>query len=203
MIHDRAAEARRIRRPALCFTLLLAVAALGPSGGAEGETTALWRYPVSGQGDVQMDLPSSWKEAGRDEKAGVVRFRPGGGVKAELTLAVSWSGTADPDFSGSSRLQDQVFKRGQEFLDQAVEARVTLRELRGPQAAGYYWTLRDRAPGKKWALYVTRGMVGAGRALLDFTLVTSRSDPPEIRQALKMLAGARQGEPAAESPAGP
>ena len=182
--------------------LLLAAIFLGsmPARGAETDATTLWSYLVPGQGAVEMDLPSTWMEVVRDEESGIVRFRPSDGVKAELTLNVTWSLAPDPDFNGPSRLRSLVEAGASGFLDQAVESRYTIRELRGPHSGGYYWVLRDRAPRKKWAAYVTRGMVGVGTILLDFTLVTPQPDMPEIRQALKMIAGSRLAEPEPEPP---
>lgn len=184
------------RLPLLAAILLGSVSALG----AEGEATMVWTYLIPDQGTVQMDLPSSWMEVTRDEEARSVRFRPSDGAKAELALSISWSEAPDPGFNGPARLQALVEEDARGFLDQAVESRYAIRELRGPQSGGYYWALRDRAPKKKWAAYVTRGMVGAGNVLLGFALVTPQSDMPEIRQALKMIASARLVEPEPEPP---
>lgn len=190
--------------PVIGLAVLAGTAGSGPARAAEVERITVWSYAVPGQGALEMDVPSSWTEVRRDEKAGEVRFRPRDGAAAELTLVVSWSEAPDPAFNGPSRLQSLVDEAALAFLDQAVESRYAIRELRGPQAGGYYWTLRDRMPKKRrWAAYVTRGMVGAGTVRLDFTLLTPQSDLPEIRQALKMLAGVRQAQPGAEPSARP
>jgi hypothetical protein len=166
-----------------------------PARGAERPPTTAWSFKVPGQGPVVMDLPSAWVEVSRDKKAGKVRFRPRDGVKADLNLNISWNPVADEAFNGAPALRNRVEATALDFLDQAVESRYIIRELGGPDGGGYYWSLRERSPKSPATAYVMRGMMAAGTTLLDFTLVTGQSDLPEIRQALKMIAGARQEEP--------
>jgi hypothetical protein len=177
----------------------------GGARAANNEKTTLWTFPILGQGDLLlMDLPGAWNEVMRDKKDGIARFRPRSGVRAELTLRIVRSDPPDPEAGDPARIREQVEQAARDYLDQAVESRYTIRELRGPQTVGFYWTLRDRMPKKKtWAAYVTRGQIGAGSAFLDFTLLAEQSDLPELRQALKMLAGLRREEPWADPPAQP
>jgi hypothetical protein len=166
-----------------------------PVWAAEPPPAKAWRFKIPGQGPVVMDLPYAWVEGSRDQKAGKVRFRLRSGVRADLILNISWNPVADEAFNGAPTLRHRVEATALDFLDQAVESRYIIRELGGPDAAGYYWSLRERSPKTPSTAYVMRGMMGAGTTLLDFTLITGQSDMPEIRQALKMIAGARQGEP--------
>lgn len=186
-------------RPSAALALAVAIpigAALqAPVRAAQPPPTTPWSFKVPGQGPVLLDLSSDWVEVSRDKKHGKVRFRPRYGVKADLTLNISWNPVADATFNGTSTLRERVEATALDFLDQAVESRYTIRELGGPEAGGYYWTLRERMPKKPSGAYVMRGMIGAGTTLLEFTMVTGQPDMPEIRQALKMIAGARQGEP--------
>lgn len=192
---------RQGRRPSIALGLAASIAI--PIGmnlaaralAADPPPTTPWIFKIPGQGPVLMDLPSAWVEVSRNKKAGKVRFRPRDGVKADLTLNISWNPVADEAFNGASTLRDRVEGSALNFLDQAVESRYTIRELGGPEAGGYYWMLRERTPKSPSTAYVMRGLMRAGTTLLEFNLVAGQSDMPEIRQALKMIAGARQGEP--------
>ena len=186
-------------RLALAAACLAGMLLSGGARAANDEKTTLWSFPIPGQMDLQMDLPGAWNEVMRDKKGRIARFRPRSGVRAELTLRIVRSDPPDPAAGDPAGIREQVEQAARDYLDQAIESRYTIRELRGPQTVGYYWTLRDRMPKKKtWASYVTRGQVGGEGALLDFTLLAEQSDLPELRQALKMLAGLRREEPGAE-----
>ena len=192
---------RQGRRPSIALGLAASIAIpigmnlAAQARAAEPPPTTPWNFKIPGQGPVLMDLSSAWVEVSRDKKAGRVKFRPRDGVKADLTLNISWNSVADEAFNGPSALRDRVEVSARDFLDQAVESRYTIRELGGPEAGGYYWTLRERTPKNPSTAYVMHGMMGAGTTLLEFTLVTGQSDMPEIRQALKMIASARQADP--------
>ena len=174
--------------------------ALRPARAAEGEVTE-WRYPIDRHGPLLFELPDALQEMERDDTARTVLFRPTDWAKFEMSLEVGWSETPDPGFNEPAMLRAWVQWQGEERLDQSVESRVTLHELRGPQAGGFYFTLRDRAPRKKWETFVTRGSVGVGDLRLRFTILTPQASTPPLRQALKMLAGSRQGEPPPPEPA--
>lgn len=175
---------------ALLITVLLPVSARA----ARGSEPVAWTYAIPNQAPMQMDLPSSWTESGRDAKNHTIEFKPTDGARAELTLQLVWKGQADPSFNGQDALRDLVGDEGHDLLDRSVESRLALKDLRGPESTGYYFTLREIAPRKKWALFTTRGAVGLGNLLVRFTLLTGQANMPETRQALKMLASGRQGE---------
>jgi len=181
--------------------------ALRPARAAEGEVVE-WLYPIDRHGPLLMDLPDVWQETESDDDAHIVTFRPTDYSKCEVTLEVGWSATPDPGFNEPGALRAWVEGQGEELLDQSVESRVTLHELRGPQSGGFYFTLRDRAPRRKWAVFVTRGAIGVGDLRIRFTILAPQASTPPWRQALKMIAGGRQGEAppppkpeAAEAPA--
>lgn len=186
--------------------LLAGGEAFRPARAAEGDVTE-WRYLIDRHGPLLIELPDALQEAERDDGTHIVRFRPTDGAKCEVTLEVGWSETPDPRFNEPEMLRAWVQWQGEELLDQSVESRVTLHELRGPQSSGFYFTLRDRAPRKKWETFVTRGAVGVGDLRLRFTILTPQANTPPLRQTLKMIAGSRQGElpppepAAAEAPA--
>jgi hypothetical protein len=171
-----------------------------PARAAEGEVTG-WRYPIEGHGPLLFELPDALQETRRDESAHTLRFQPTDGAKFQMSLEVGWSEIPDPAFNEPAVLRAWVEGQGEELLDQSVESRVTLHELRGPLAGGFYFTLRDRSPRKKWETFVTRGAIGVGDLRLRFTILTPQASTPPLRQALKMIAGSRQGEAPPAAPA--
>ena len=150
-----------------------------------------WQHELAPQSTVEIDVPFGWEVVEPVENGAPTRFVPVDGthcdVLVEFGLAADWQ----PPIGGAEALRALVEAEASDFLDQAVESHYTLRELRGPEAAGYFYALRDRAPRKKGAAFLQRGALLVRGAVIRFTIETPKPDLPAIRQALKMLAGSR------------
>lgn len=198
---------RRSRVPTVSLPLLgagvwMLTAGAPPRAQAiDPEPAIRWQHSVSDAVTVEIDVPPGWEVIEPAEAGDVTRFAPVDGSHCDVRVEFALASGARPPIAGDDALRALVDAEAQDFLDHAVESRYTLRELRGPVAAGYYFMLRDRAPRRKGAVFLNRGALLAQNAVVRFSIETSKPDLPAIRQALKMLAGSRARVAAAGTPA--
>ena len=159
--------------------------------GTDTEPAIRWQHPLSPAAIVEIDVPPGWEVIEPVEPDGVTRFAPIDGTRCDVRVGFFLASTADSRVPSAEALRSLVDGEAREFLEQAVESRYSLRELQGPEAAGYYFMLRDRAPRRKGAVFLNRGALLVREAIVRFSIETPKPDLPAIRQALKMLAGSR------------
>ncbi|HET8947626.1 MAG TPA: hypothetical protein VFQ07_11650 [Candidatus Polarisedimenticolia bacterium] len=179
---------------ALCG--LVASAALAQAPGSapavrEPEPAIRWQHTLSPQVTVEVDVPSGWEVVEPPDSGAPTRFIPVDGTHCDVVVDFGLASDTQPPIASPEALRALVDAEARDFLDQAVESRYTLRELRGPETAGYYYALRDRAPRKKGAAFRQSGALLVRSAVIRFRIETPKPDLPAIRQALKMLAGSR------------
>jgi hypothetical protein len=187
---------RTVRRVVLSFAmgaLLLAGTAFGllRAQGSDPEVSIHWQTEVSPQATIAIDVPYGWEVVEPVEKGAPTRFVPLDGTHCQVLVQFALASDTRPPIAGTETLRTFVDAEAGEALDQAVESHYTLRELRGPETAGYYYALRDRTPRRKEAVFLQRGALLVRNAVIRFRIETPKPDLPAIRQALKMLAGSR------------
>jgi len=181
---------------AVLLTLGMDVA--GPSARAqEPPTSYRWSLEVPGTGTLIIDLAPGWEPNSPQGGDGLADWRATTRNRCEMTIHIVASPLPDPAFNGPTALLDLVRRQAEAFLPEAIEARYTLVDLRGPEAGGYYFALRERAPRRRQPAYVTQGAIGLGNLRAEFTLRSPASGLAEIQDALKSLAAARLDRQAA------
>lgn len=158
---------------------------------AEGPTVIHWQQQVSPVAAVAIDVPEGWEVIEPVDSGSAIRLRPLDGTPCDVWVEFALASGATPPIASVEALRALVDVQARDFLDQAVESRYALRELQGPEAAGYYYMLRDRSPRRKTAVFLNRGALLVREAVVRFSIETPKPDLPAIRQALKMLAGSR------------
>ena len=99
-----------------------------------------------------LPVEDTWRVALPQSANGLptITFLPPAGNDPQVLI------TACPPKAGTApqgpELRREAEAAGKKALAQAVERGLALRELRGPQAFGYFYTLTDRAPGPKGAV---------------------------------------------------
>jgi len=157
----------------------------------EPEPAIRWQHVLSPQATIEVDVPAGWEVVEPSQADGPTRFIPVDGTHCDVVVNFGFASDAQPPIASTEALRALVDAEARDFLDQAVESHYTLRELRGPETAGYYYALRDRAPRKKGAAFLQKGALLVRTAVIRFRIETPKPDLPAIRQALKMLAGSR------------
>ncbi len=176
--------------------VLLAPTALAQAPAAapairEPEPAIRWQHVLSAQATIEVDVPAGWEVVEPAEAGGPTRFIPVDGTHCDVVVNFGFASDHQPPIASTEALRAVVDAEARDFLDQAVESHYTLRELRGPETAGYYYALRDRAPRRKGASFLQNGALLLRTAVIQFRVETPKPDLPAIRQALKMLAGSR------------
>lgn len=150
-----------------------------------------WVYPLPDGTALTIQVPSGWDERTSAGAPGQVHFSAGGS-RCEVQIAITLVAGSDPPLDAPEAVRALVDADARDYLDRAVEGHYNLRELRGPDAVGWYFALRLREPVHKGSAFVNRGAVKIGAVVLRFSIETPKPDLPEVRQALKMVAESRQ-----------
>jgi hypothetical protein len=182
--------ARRGAGPAAIVMALTVAAVSLPARAKEPASTFRWSVEVPGTGTLVIDLAPGWEPESTQRGDGLADWRASTRSHCEMTVRVVGSPLPDPAFNGPSALHDLVRNQAEALLPEAIEGRYDIQALRGPEAGGYYFALRERSPRRKQA-YVTQGAVGLGNLRAEFTMRSPAPDLEEINQALKSLAAAR------------
>ncbi len=151
------------------------------------------QYPVPGHGALALPVPEDWRVSVKplDKPAALVlRFDPASGsdfiVQATaVPLSLEQSAGMTPE-----QIRQSVRDGATKPLGEAVERDVVVEELRGPQAAGYYYSLTARTPAPDGYRHLTQGTLVAGGLMMIFTILHRNADAPEKAAAIRMLAGA-------------
>lgn len=179
------------RRFARFVPVLLCGATLAGAQALDQNTPAPtpWVYPLPDGSALTLQVPADWDERSSSETPGQAHFS--GTAHCEVQVAITLVAGSDPPLDNPEAVRALVDADARDYLDRAVEGHYTLRELNGPEAAGWYFALRQRQPARKGAAFVNRGAVRVGAVVLRFSVETPKPDQPEVRQALKMLAEAK------------
>jgi len=182
------------------FVLLLAALSLA----ARGRSMSPRAYDLPGHGRLELSAPAEWKDdvsRPPGDLPPTIEFSPASGNAFSLQVTPLFSPTADPDYNRPASLRPLLMKIGQKQLEESVEKEITLKEIKGHEVSGYYFTVTDRAPKPDEWTYLTEGAAGVGDLLVSFTILTNSLDSGELRQALRVIESCRQiRTPAAEPP---
>ena len=169
--------------------LVPALALYASKGGLE-----LHSYSLPGHGALQLNVPTSWQETvshPRGDLPPTIEFAPAKGNSFSVQITPLWSVTSDPTFNHPDKIRPLVETIGRKQLEQSVETEVTLNEIKGVEARGYFFTVTDKAPKEEEWKFLTAGAVGVGDLLVSFTILTNSLDA-ERDQALQIIGAVRQ-----------
>jgi hypothetical protein len=170
------------------------------------EATSVRTYSLPGHGILELKVPSSWKESVSRPPGDLpptLEFSRASGNEFDVQITPIWSPTGDPDLNRPEVIRALVEKMGRKQLDQAVESEIKLKEIKGPQSQGYFFTLTDRAPAEGEWKHLTAGAAGVGKLLLSFTILTNSLEAGELDRALRMIKSSRWSASPSSEPGAP
>jgi hypothetical protein len=153
------------------------------------------KYPISGHGMLELNVPTSWKvevHKSQEKMPPTLIFKPASGDDFQVLVTVLWSNKGEPDFNSQSKVRILVEKDGQKLLPQTVETKIELKEIKGVNNIGYYFSITDKAPNPGEYRYMNRGAIGVGNLLLNATILHRVKESESIKDALFLLREARQ-----------
>jgi hypothetical protein len=145
-------------------------------------------YWLPGRRILALRVPQDWAESRQPLEADApftITFGPPTGGAFQVLVSVIRQSDQRPD------VRAIVERSGRALLASAVEDRLVLEELSGPQVSGYFFKLTDRAPKPNEYKYLIQGVMRLADLLLTFTVLSNEPDAPEANAALKMLRAAR------------
>jgi hypothetical protein len=188
------AEGRRPARPWGMMIMAVGLwAGLSPLS-ALGQELTLREFFVEKHGTLQLAAPAAWRDSVKKGPRFLpprILFSPisGSDFLVQITPGA-------PQMSGLSRanpaeIRKRVEESGQRLLSRALEADLTVKELAGESALGFYFSLTDRAPKPGEYRHLIQGIAIVGDLSLAFTILYNSPEAEEHRAALEMLSRAR------------
>jgi len=174
-------------RIALASTLLL-VATL-----AAAESTTVRTFVIPEHGSVQLSAPESWPVEMRDahnRTLPTIAFGPNEGATYQVLITPLAPTRKDGPPLAASAVKQMVEQAAQEARTQSVEKTLTIKELKGGNNAGYYFSATDRAPKPDEYKNLTQGVLSLGDVLLTFTILTNDGYESIVPAALTMIKSA-------------
>ena len=176
------------------LVLILAVLLI-TVGGAHGAQPR--RIPVANGGALEVQMPDGWAA---DVQGGGATSAPTVQVTAPgHDFAMTVAPIAIP--SNAGKPSPERIKAAVEQLAAAPEIKartenpsVAVRELGGPQASGYYFSVTDKTwkAGSDEYHYMTQGaLVVGGSVAVNFIFLSNTAPGPDLDAALELLRSAR------------
>jgi hypothetical protein len=177
------------------FVVALLVILLSTGIGSAAEQKAIRKYPIPEHGTLELKVPTPWKgnvHKPQENMPPTIIFDPAKGNDFQVMITVMWDKTGDQDFNSQQKVRTLVEKHGHQFLPNAAEAKIVLHEMKGINHTGYYFSITDKAPNPGEYRYMTRGSIGVGNLLLNFTILHRVKDSQTVGDALSLLREAKQ-----------
>lgn len=162
---------------------------------ATADDAAPRSYALPGHGSFQMNVPASWKDSEHrpvPDQPPTLMFDPPSGAPFKVLVTPIWKFRADIELPTVSQVKDKVRHAAELAAPQAIEKEFPLKELKGEAAKGYYFSATDKAPNPGEFKYMSQGMIRVGELVVTFTVLTNDGQEAVVRDALAMVAGARQ-----------
>ncbi len=169
--------------------LLLAFASL-----AAAEQTAVRTYQLAEHGSFQLTVPKSWHEEIQQPQNGqplTIIFKPSSGPAFQIMVSPIYPrpGMVKPTMQNLKIKVESIIA---DISSQAVEKNIAIKEIRGPSAAGYYFTATDKAPAPGEFKLMTQALLGADELTIVRTVLTDDNSGAVLSQALDMIKSSKQ-----------
>jgi hypothetical protein len=150
-------------------------------------------YSLADRGALELDVPAAWQDMVERTQGlpPVIRFSAREGAQFEVLLTPSWALTPDRKMPGKEELRAGVQRGADSAARRSVERLIEVKELKGKQGDGYYFSATDRKPKRNEYKYLTQGVTAVGDLRVAFTILTNDGQELVVKDALAMLAGAR------------
>ena len=151
------------------------------------------QFALPDHGVFEITVPTDWQdEVGRppNRLPPTIKFRPKAGPSFEVLMTPLWpiEGKAPP--TDALTVRREVEKAAAGASSQAVEKHIEVRELKGSNGTGYYFSATDRAPAPGEYKHMTQGILPVGQLAISFTILTNDGQESAVAQSLEALQSA-------------
>lgn len=178
----------------LFFATILLVLSLGDIVRAD-EKTEKKKYPIPNHGVLELNTPVSWKartHKPQENMPPILIFDPATGTDFQLTIMVSSGKKGETGFNSAEKVKSSLEKEGQQLLPRITETKLALKEIRGNDHTGFYFTATDKNVDPGEYRYMTRAGIGVGDLLVQATVLHRVKDSEAIKATLSILREAKQ-----------
>lgn len=166
-----------MRRRLLALALLSTTAVLSLAWTA----AAVKSFALGKTGTLQVTMPEGWNGATDGQSPVTVT------LKAPTAKKVSVQATPMPQANPSdAQMKELATTIGSYYLPNAVEKKVTLEELNGPQVKGFVSSFTDASPTTEFR-YVTAGCVVSNKVVFTVTLLYDDKNSTDKAAALEAV----------------
>ena len=136
----------------LTLGMVLSITFLITSIALAGGLKAVKKYPIPEHGTLELNVPTSWRgdiHKPQENLPPTIIFGPTKGNDFQVLITVLWDNVGEPDFNSPEKVRALVEIDGKKILPKAVETKIVLREIRGPNNTGYFFLLRTKLPTRE------------------------------------------------------
>jgi len=158
-------------------------------------TNELRTYRVGSVGSLELTVPSTWLEVSKTlEKphAVTLAYHLPSTKDFYMKVTTAWEPQEERSSRDTGWLRRAVETTGRKLLSQSSQTDISLFEIHGPNARGYYFQLPhyDELPIGRFT-YVTEGAIDLGKITLVFTTFSTSKDLPAVAESLRVIESAR------------
>ncbi|MES2355704.1 MAG: hypothetical protein V4568_15160 [Pseudomonadota bacterium] len=150
-------------------------------------------YPLPDHGRIELSIPTSWQEKVRQPPNNfppTIIFTPQAGTAFKVLLTPMWHMSKEVAMPKIENLKEEVEYAAENVKSRSVEESIPIKEIKGIEGTGYYFSATDRAPKKGEFKYSTQGLLPIGELMAVFTVLSNDSEDGANSDALAMLASA-------------
>lgn len=180
------------RTELLPLLLTFGITASGTAGDQAGGQ--VHEYVVPSHGKLVLTVPAGLEASSKElsePPSVLLRFGPRAGDAFYVQVTSVWLDPAKGPKETPESLKATVASTAEEPLQHAVEKTAELKELRGTDTMGFYYSLTDRAPAPGDYKYVSQGVFVTGDLHTAFTILYREAGCPEKETVLRMFAQAK------------
>ncbi len=159
------------------------------------EKTTPKKYPIPNHGVLELNTPVSWKaktHKAQQNMAPIMIFNPATGTDFQLTMMVSSGKKGEAGFNSAEKVKSLLEQEGQQLLPKITETKLALKEIKGNDHTGFYFTATDKNVDPGEYRYMTRAVIGVGDLLVQATVLHRVKDSGAVKATLSMLREAKQ-----------
>jgi hypothetical protein len=175
--------------------VLIAAALLITSSGAHAAQPR--RIPVANGGALEVQVPDGWAadvQGGGATSPPTVQLTAPGRDFAMTVAPIAIPSSAGKPSPERVRAAVERLAASPEIAARAENPSLAVRELSGPQASGYYFSVTDKMwkAGSEEYHYMTQGaLVVGGTVAVNFLFLSNTAPGPDLDAALDLLRSAR------------
>jgi len=174
------------RRQMLALGVFLSLA-IGIASEAATTFGVKKKYVIPAYGELELTLQKVWKDRLKPSPMNLpptIEISPNTGQEFVmlLTPVAPQKAKIEP-----SDLRSGVQQMSRQAAAQSVEKKALIKEFKGEQAEGYYFSLTDSAPAPGEYKFMTQGLSKVGEMLVSFTILSNDSTQKHREAGLEVV----------------